>query len=77
VTVTVEDVFELVPEDSLIAKAELLNQANGSFKLGINKARSFVNELVANSRLFEHKVKRPRTNPAIFLGVFPPEEETI
>ena len=77
VTVTVEDVFELVPEDSLIAKAELLNQANGRFKLGINKARSFVNELVANSRLFEHKVKRPRTNPAIFLGVSPPEEETL
>ena len=76
-TVTAQDVFELVPEDTLIAKDTLINQAVVRLKIGLNKARSFVNELVANRRLFVHKVKRPNTNPAIFLGVSPPEEETL
>ena len=71
-TPTVEDVFNLVPKNSLIAKPALINQAN-ALPLGLNKVRSFINELVAHGRIFEHQEKRSGTRDAIFLGVIPPK----
>jgi AAA domain len=69
---TIEDVFDLVPKDTPIAKATLINQANERLEIGVNKARGFVTELIDTGRLFVHKVPRPRTNPAIFLAVYQP-----
>ena len=70
---TIEDVFDLVPRDTPIAKATLINQANERLEIGVNKARGFVTELIDTGRLFVHKVPRPRTNPAIFLAVYQPD----
>jgi len=60
---------ESIPKDELIAKAKIVG-------IGMNKARKFINELVADKSLFLWKIDRPGTRQKIELArVQQPEPE--
>jgi len=52
---------ESIPKDELIAKAKIIG-------VGMNKARKFINELVADKSLFLWKIDRPGTRQKIELA---------
>jgi len=60
---------ESIPKDELIAKAKIVG-------IGMNKARGFINSLVADKSLFLWKIDRPGTRQKIELArVQQPEPE--
>ena len=63
------DLLALVPSEGTIEKNLLLAKAaNAQPKIGNNKARQFLTELIADAVLFEWRIPRPRTNPAIHIS---------
>jgi hypothetical protein len=63
------DLLTLVPSEGAIEKNLLLAKAaNAQPKIGNNKARQFLTELIADAALFEWRIPRPRTNPAIHIS---------
>lgn len=70
------DLLALVPSDSPLEKEALLSRA-GNKSIGVNRARLLIAELVAEGRLFEWRIPRPRTNPKIALARNPqPSSDT-
>lgn len=74
---TAEDLLQLVPATGKVSKKVLLSKAQ-NYGIGLNRASGYLAELVQQGDLFESKVKRPRTNPEIFISRSPqPERETV
>lgn len=71
---TTADLLALVPELERIEKSTLINLAQ-QHGIGANKARSFINELLANGSLQEHREPRPGTNQLKFLSRYPQPSE--
>lgn len=72
---TAADLLALVPELERIEKSTLINLAQ-QHGIGINKARGFINELLANGSLHEHRQKRAGTNQLKFLARYPQPSES-
>ena len=63
------DLLALVPCEGAIEKNLLLAKAaSAQPKIGNNKARQFLTELIADGALFEWRIPRPRTNPAVHIS---------
>ncbi|MCX6900782.1 MAG: AAA family ATPase [Verrucomicrobia bacterium] len=71
---TAADLLALVPELERIEKSTLINLAQ-QHGIGANKARNFINELLANGSLQEHRKARPGTNQLKFLARSPQPSE--
>jgi hypothetical protein len=65
-TGTIEDLFNLIPPTGSIEKNVLIQHAadpaRGEKRIGINKAKSFITELIDAGRAFPWRIKRPKTN---------------
>ena len=66
---TKADLMALVPSEGMIEKKLLLAKAaSAKPKIGVNTARQFLIELIADGRLFECPIPRPRTNAAVHIS---------
>jgi hypothetical protein len=70
---TKDDLFALVPDEAAIPKLSLLSVAQ-TRGIGLNRARGFISELINDGDLHEWRVKRPRTNPEIYISRHPQSE---
>ena len=59
---TEEEFLDLVPETGSIPKNDLIARASKA-RIGLNKARALLEELITEGKLFEHLEKRVGTNP--------------
>jgi hypothetical protein len=66
-TTTKYTVQNLVVVGQEIAKEALISKANAERKIGIQKAKGFISELIGDGIFRVIEKPRPRTNPAIFL----------
>jgi hypothetical protein len=66
-TPTKYTVQNLIVKGQEIAKEALISKANGENKIGIQKAKGFISELIGDGIFKVIEKPRPRTNPAIFL----------
>ena len=57
--VSADDVLALVPQLDKILKTALINKAQNA-GIGVNRTRGFIDELIDDKRLFEHRAKRSR-----------------
>ena len=68
-TGTIEDLFNLIPPTGSIDKNVLLmmaaEQEKGDKRIGLNKARAYLTQLIDTGRAFEWRIKRAKTNPRI------------
>jgi hypothetical protein len=72
---TPDMLLTLVPALKPIAKAVLISKAQAE-GIGVNRARGLIEELLAEERLYEWRIARPRTNPTVALARVPqPERE--
>ena len=62
-----EDLMILVPIEGSIPKNLLLSRVN-ALKIGQVKAKGFLAELIADRKLFEWRIPRPRTNPEVHIA---------
>jgi hypothetical protein len=69
-------VLALVPASAPIPKAALISKAQAE-GIGINTARGMIAELLAEERLHEWRISRPKTNPLISLARFPQKEPEL
>lgn len=73
------DLVALVPQGSPVLKDTLLEQAANPLnpkKIGLNKARTFLAQLIVEGQLHEHLTPRPGTSPLKWIARYPqPAEE--
>ena len=62
-----KDLMALIPNEGTIPKKVLLSHVS-ELEIGQVKAKGFLAELIADRRLFEWQIKRPRTNPEIHIS---------
>ena len=75
IKVTPDDLLTLVPLTDTIWKEDLIQQARSSFSIGKHTARDFVDQLVAQRKLFVHKIPRPGNKPEIHLSFNAPSSD--
>jgi hypothetical protein len=64
------DLKALIPKTGSIGKNELLSKATKPpHKIGLNRARAFIGELLAAGEIFEHRLRRPGRKPEIRLSL--------
>ncbi len=62
-----EDLMILVPIEGSIPKNLLLSRVS-ALRIGQVKAKGFLAELIADRKLFEWRIPRPRTNPEVHIA---------
>lgn len=70
---TKDDLLLLVPETTTIPKEALICRAQ-QIGFGSNRARGCISELIHEGVLYEHQIKRSRTNPEKHIARFPQDE---
>ncbi len=66
------DILNLVPCDGLIEKNALLSHAQ-DIGIGVNRARGYLAQLIAEGKVFVHLAKRKGTNPLQTIARHPPQ----
>lgn len=69
------EILELVPGERPISKQALISIIQSRKRIGANKARGLIAELVDAQEVFEWRVRRPGTNPARFIARQPQPPE--
>ena len=69
--VSADDVLALVPQLDKILKTTLINKAQNA-GIGLNRTRGFIDELIDDKKLFEHRVKRSNARDLIHLARYAP-----
>jgi hypothetical protein len=65
---TPDDLLELIPVHGKIPKEVLISTVAAKAKIGVNKTRRLLTELVQSGRAFEHRISRSGTNPEIHIS---------
>jgi AAA domain len=66
--VSKEDLLRLVPPDELVFKDDVVTRAKSELKIGRDRARSFIDALVAAEKLIIHEKRRSNARAEIWLA---------